>query len=175
MTGSARARSAMLRFLQLLYLMLPVYLANMAPPFSKYWHGWNHPISRPWLGDHKTVIGFALGVAVAVTATFAQSRIDWANGLINYDHWLALGLACGCGALGGDALKSFIKRRLGIAPGQSWIPADQLDFVLGGLIGLSFFAALDLTDVVVILVASFVGDIVINYLSFALGIRDSRW
>lgn len=106
---------------------------------------------------HKTVIGFALGVAVAVAATFAQSRIDWANGLVNYDHWLTLGLACGCGALGGDALKSFLKRRLDIAPGQSWDPGGSLDFVLGGLIGLSFFAPLDLTDVVVILVASLVG------------------
>jgi CDP-2,3-bis-(O-geranylgeranyl)-sn-glycerol synthase len=165
----------MLRFLQLVYLMLPVYLANMAPPFVKYWRGWNRPISRRWLGDHKTVIGFALGVAVAVAVTLAQSRINWAAGLVNYDQWLALGFSCGCGALGGDALKSFIKRRLGIAPGQSWIPADQLDFVVGGLVGLSFFVALDLTDVIVILVASLVGDIVVNHMSFQLGIRDTKW
>jgi CDP-2,3-bis-(O-geranylgeranyl)-sn-glycerol synthase len=164
----------MLRFLQLVYLMLPVYLANMAPPFVKYWRGWNHPISRRWLGDHKTVMGFAFGVAAAVAVTFAQSQI-WADGLVNYDHWLALGFACGFGALGGDALKSFIKRRIGIAPGVSWIPADQLDFVVGGLVGLSVFVALDLTDVVVILVASFVGDMVVNHVSFQLGIRDTRW
>jgi CDP-2,3-bis-(O-geranylgeranyl)-sn-glycerol synthase len=165
----------MLRFLQLVYLMLPVYLANMAPPFVKYWRGWNRPISRRWLGDHKTVIGFALGVAGAVAATFAQSRINWKAGLVNYDQWLALGFTCGFGALGGDALKSFLKRQLGIAPGRSWIPADQFDFVLGGLAGLSFFVALDLTDVIVILVASFVGDIAVNHLSFQLGIRDTKW
>jgi CDP-2,3-bis-(O-geranylgeranyl)-sn-glycerol synthase len=165
----------MLRFLQLVYLMLPVYLANMAPPFAKYWHGWNRPISRRWLGDHKTVIGFALGVAVAVAVTFVQSRIDWNAGPANYDHWLPLGFACGCGALGGDALKSFIKRRLRIAPGQAWIPADQLDFVFGGIAGLSFFVTLNLTDILVILVASFVGDIAVNHLSFRLGIGDTKW
>jgi len=165
----------MLRLLQLIYLMLPVYLANMAAPFVKYWRGWNRPISRRWLGDHKTVIGLALGVAVAVAATFIQSRINWNASPVNYDQWLALGLACGFGALGGDALKSFIKRRLGIAPGRPWIPADQLDFVLGGLAGISFFVTLSLVDIVVILVASLVGDIAVNHASFRLGIRDTKW
>jgi len=30
--------------------MAPAYLANMTPPFMKYWKGWNPPISRRWLG-----------------------------------------------------------------------------------------------------------------------------
>jgi len=50
-----------LHVLQLIYLMLPAYLANMAPPFTRFWPGWNRPISRRWLGDHKTVVGFAQG------------------------------------------------------------------------------------------------------------------
>ena len=65
----------MLRLTQLIYLMLPVYFSNMAPPFVKYWPGWNRPISRRWLGDHKTVVGFVLGVAVATMTAFAQSLI----------------------------------------------------------------------------------------------------
>lgn len=165
----------MLKFLGLLYLMLPVYLANMAPPFVKFWHGWNPPLNRRWLGDHKTVLGFALGVAVAVGTTYLQSRIRWHASLVDYDHWLAIGLTCGFGALGGDALKSLIKRRFGIAPGQPWIPADQLDFVVGGLIGLSLFVTLGLVDVVLILAVSLVGDIVVNHVSFRLGIRDTKW
>ena len=132
----------MLRFAQLFYLMLPVYFANMAPPFVKYWSGWNPPISRRWLGDHKTVVGFLLGVTVATVITFIQSLIAWREGLTRYDQWLTLGLACGFGALGGDALKSLIKRRCGIPPGQPWIPADQLDFVIGGLVALSLFVTL---------------------------------
>ena len=69
------------RLVELAYLMLPAYLANMAPPFAKYWRGWNRPISRTWLGGHKTVIGFALGVLVGVLATYVQSRIDWSRTL----------------------------------------------------------------------------------------------
>jgi CDP-2,3-bis-(O-geranylgeranyl)-sn-glycerol synthase len=39
------------------------------------------------------------------------------------------------GTLGGDALKSFFKRQLDIPPGESWIPFDQVDYVLGGIAG----------------------------------------
>ncbi len=165
----------MLRFAQLFYLMLPVYFANMAPPFVKYWSGWNRPISRRWLGDHKTVVGFLLGVAVATVITFIQSLIAWREGLTSYDRWLTLGLACGFGALGGDALKSLIKRRCGIPPGQPWIPADQLDFVIGGLVALSLFVTLRPLDVALILAVSFLGDIGVNHLSFRLGIRNTKW
>jgi CDP-2,3-bis-(O-geranylgeranyl)-sn-glycerol synthase len=165
----------MLRLAQLFYLMLPVYFANMAPPFVKYWSGWNRPISRRWLGDHKTVVGFLLGVAVATVITFIQSQIAWGEGLTPYDRWLTLGLACGFGALGGDALKSLIKRRCGIPPGQPWIPADQLDFVIGGLVALSLFVTLQPLDVALILAVSFLGDIGVNHLSFRLGIRNTKW
>jgi CDP-2,3-bis-(O-geranylgeranyl)-sn-glycerol synthase len=165
----------MLRFAQLFYLMLPVYFANMAPPFVKYWSGWNRPISRRWLGDHKTVVGFLLGVAIATVITFMQSLIAWREGLTPYDRWLTLGLACGFGALGGDALKSLIKRRCGIPPGQPWIPADQLDFVIGGLVALSLFVTLQPLDVALILAVSFLGDIGVNHLSFRLGIRNTKW
>ena len=64
------------RLVELVYLMRPAYLANMAPPFVKYWRDWNRPISRTRLGDHKTVIGFALA-ALAMSLSLgasAQSR-----------------------------------------------------------------------------------------------------
>ncbi|HEX5285728.1 MAG TPA: CDP-archaeol synthase, partial [Polaromonas sp.] len=75
----------------------------------------------------------------------------------------------------GDSLKSFFKRRLGIAPGQRWIPFDQLDFILGGLVALSFFVRLDWIDIALICAISFVGDVLVNQLSFYLGIRETRW
>ena len=164
----------MLRFAQLMYLMLPVYMANMAPPFVRYWPGWNRPINSRWLGSHKTIVGFVAGVAVATMTTFLQSLVMWRGGLAQYDQWPALGLACGFGAMGGDTLKSLIKRRLGIVPGKPWIPADQLDFVAGGLVALSPFVTLRPVDVVLILAVSFLGDLGVNQLSFRLGIRDTK-
>ena len=165
----------MLHVLQLMYLMLPAYLANMAPPFMRYWPGWNRPISQRWLGDHKTVMGFCAGLVVAMVATFAQSRVNCDGGLLPYAHWPLLGLAFGVGAMGGDSLKSLLKRLRGIPPGRSWIPMDQLDFVVGSLLLIMPFANVTLLDIAIILIASFFGDIVVNHLSYALGIRDTKW
>ncbi|WP_027484935.1 hypothetical protein [Rhodanobacter sp. OR87] len=46
------------RLLQLAYFMLLAYCTNMAPPFTRYWRGWNRPIHERLLGSHKTVLGF---------------------------------------------------------------------------------------------------------------------
>lgn len=164
-----------MRLVQLLYLMLPVYLANMAPPFLKFWHGWNPPISDRLLGSHKTVLGFAAGIAVAVAVAFIQSRLRWEASLISPDDWLTAGIAAGFGAMAGDSLKSLFKRRLRIAPGQRWIPFDQLDFILGGLAALSFLVRLGWIDIALICVVSFVGDILVNQFSFYIGMKETRW
>jgi hypothetical protein len=37
--------TAMFRTVQFLYLLLPAFPANMAPPFVKYWPAWNRPTS----------------------------------------------------------------------------------------------------------------------------------
>jgi hypothetical protein len=44
--GVAGAESLPYRIAQLVSFMAPAYVANMAPLFSKYWKGWNAPISR---------------------------------------------------------------------------------------------------------------------------------
>ena len=161
--------------LQLLYFMAPAYVANMAPPLVRYWKGWNRPISRRWLGEHKTVIGFSIGVLAAVMATFIQSRVAWPEALIADDDWAALGLRFGIGAMAGDSAKSLVKRRLGIAPGSSWIPWDQLDFALGALALVWGRAALSWADVATILLLTVAGHILVNHLGYWIGIRDVRW
>ena len=160
--------------MELVWLMLPAYCANMAPPFVKYWQGWNRSISRTYLGDHKTIVGFALGIVAGIVTAFLQSLFEFTS-LWKPGDWLAVGLMIGAGAMCGDAIKSFFKRRIGIVPGERWIPADQLDFVVGALIPLSVLVSLDWTDVQAILGFTFVADIVVNHASFHLGIRDTRW
>jgi CDP-2,3-bis-(O-geranylgeranyl)-sn-glycerol synthase len=160
---------------QLLYFMAPAYAANMAPPFVRYWSGWNRPISRRWLGAHKTVVGFGLGVLAAVTVTFIQSRLAWEGALVASGHWAALGLRFGAGAMIGDAAKSFAKRRAGVAPGDRFIPWDQIDFVLGALALVWGAAALSGADVVTIVLLSVAGHVLVNHLGYWLGIRDVKW
>jgi CDP-2,3-bis-(O-geranylgeranyl)-sn-glycerol synthase len=164
------------RLLELVYLVLPAYCANMAPPFVKYWRGWNRPIHKAWLGDHKTVMGFAFGVVTGVLIAYAQTQLEVGVDLLwQRDAWLAVGLAQGLGTMAGDTLKSFFKRRVGIAPGRPWVPVDQLDFVIGALIPLALLVPLSATDILAILALTLVGDIAVNHVAFYLGIRDTKW
>ena len=167
--------SALYRLMQLLYFMLPAYAANMTPPFLKYWKGWNPPIARQSLGSHKTVLGFASGVCAAVVVVFIQSVVPWDGRLVAYEGWLGLGLRFGVGAMAGDSLKSFVKRRVGVAPGEPWIPFDQVDFAIGALVLTLGRAALSWLDWTVILVFSAGAHVVVTRFAYRLKIRDAKW
>jgi CDP-2,3-bis-(O-geranylgeranyl)-sn-glycerol synthase len=155
--------------------MAPAYAANMAAPLTRYWRGWNRPISARWLGSHKTVIGFAAGLLGALATSFGQHAIGYDTRILDGDNWVDLGLRFGLGAMGGDSAKSFFKRRLGIPAGRPWLPFDQLDFVLGALIVVAPRATLALGDVIIVLALSFGGHVAVNHAAYWLGIRDVKW
>ena len=164
-----------MRALQLVYFMAPAYVANMLPPFLAHWRGWNPPISERWLGSHKTVLGFALGVLGGVATTYLQAQIGWGSAIGVERGWLELGLRFGIGAMAGDAVKSLFKRRAGIAPGRPWIPFDQIDFVVGALLLVWAGADLRWWDVPLILLFSAVGHVLVNHVGYAVGVRQSPW
>lgn len=168
-------RDTLVRLLQLAYFMAPAYCANMAPPFTRMWRGWNRPIHERWFGAHKTVVGFGIGVIAGVLATAAQVSIGARFLLFDPRYWIPFGLAFGFGAMAGDTAKSFIKRRLRIAPGASWVPFDQLDFAIGTLLLVAPAVDLSVGDVLTILLMTFVGDIAVNRLAFRLGIKKYPW
>jgi CDP-2,3-bis-(O-geranylgeranyl)-sn-glycerol synthase len=163
------------RVTQLLYLMAPAYLANMTPPFTRFWTGWNRPISERWLGSHKTVVGAVAGVIVAMITALLQARIGWRGSSVDYGRWPLVGVLLGVGAMVGDAVKSYFKRRMGMPPGARWVPADQLDFVIGALVLIAPLARLTWLDVATTLGVSFVGDLAVNQVAFRLGVRDTKW
>lgn len=167
--------AALYRVAQLVYVMAPAYAANMAPPFVKYWPWWNRPISTRWLGAHKTVIGFVSGVLISIGVVCVQHRLRWSGWLVHDPPWLTLGVLFGIGAMGGDALKSAVKRRIGIPPGGRWVPVDQLDFVGGALALVWPFVDITGIDVAVVLVVSFAGHVAVDHVAYWVGIRDSKW
>lgn len=178
--------------LQCLYFMLPAYIANMAPVFAeklgvlkflarsvdggKRWKG------RPILGDHKTWRGFVVGVAMAIAVIWVQYFLYSIPvfkdlSLINYSEinlWL-LGILLGFGALFGDLIKSFFKRRVGVLPGRPWIPFDQIDFALGALIFVNFIFRPPWTLVFIVLLVTPVLHILANRLGYLLKIRNTKW
>lgn len=124
------AGSALLPGLQLLLVLAA---ANVAPLAARHWlkQRWDAPIDaglrfvdgRPLLGPSKTWRG--VGAAVAAAAAAA-----WVLGIP-----AGIGALLGAGAMAGDALASFTKRRLGLAsssraPGLDQVPEALLPLLL---------------------------------------------
>ena len=94
------------------------------------------------LGNHKTLRGFFIGTISSIIGVYLQLILihlipEITFGLmINYDNVnpIYLGFVLGFGALLGDSVKSFFKRRRGLVPGQSWIFFDQVDYIVGGIL-----------------------------------------
>ena len=168
----------MVSFLQLLYLMIPAYLANMAPPVLAKHSPWNAPMDFGLsvggiriFGSHKTWAGFAIGVLVALLAGFILSKAYWPFEFSAL-AWSAL---VGVGALLGDAVKSFFKRRIGVTPGKPWIPFDQIDYTVGALaLGSIVFFPGWLNAFLVVFISAF-GHIATNHIGYWLGVRDVKW
>ncbi len=124
-----------------LWYFLPVLIASQ---FIGFFRKINlplmaKPINKNWFGQNKTWGAYYAGAIGAILAIYLQRQIPaWnsAIGLFDYsrnDLWL-VGLRFGVGAVLGDHIKSFIKRRRGIYPGVSWFPWDQIDATVGGII-----------------------------------------
>ncbi len=126
--------------------MLPVYTANNCATLF----GGGSPIDggrllgdgKRILGDNKTYRGFILGTACGIATGLVQAiaapyLLPSLSGLLSADAFIilppAMAIAMPLGALTGDAVKSFFKRRLGFKEGSMLPVADQLDFIVGSL------------------------------------------
>lgn len=163
-----------------LLFFLPALAANQCPGLTaKLNLPGNRPISRYWLGENKTWHAFytaALGSLLVIYAERWFIPNNWA--LFDYnrrDLWL-VGLAFGIGAVLGDHTKSFLKRRIGLKPGEPWWPFDQLDFVVGSLV-----VAMPLTGWIGIGRVLAISTVVLaihpigNRVSYRLGLRRVPW
>jgi len=113
-----------------LKLIFPAYCANAIPVIM----GGGKPLDfnkkfcdgRPIFGANKTFRGFFAGLFIGSFVGFLESQV--------FGYHIMFGFVTTLGALFGDLIKSFFKRRLGMPPGSSLPIADQLDFVVGALL-----------------------------------------
>ncbi|MDP3765790.1 MAG: CDP-archaeol synthase [Nanoarchaeota archaeon] len=169
------------------YLMLPAYFANMAPVMVKKINLFVFPIdfnkqvgNKPVLGKNKTFRGLIFGVIFAIIVAYFQFLLYGVGSFknisfIDYKNWPLFGFLMGFGALSGDLVKSFFKRRLGIKPGARFVPFDQTDFVVGALVFITPIFDLTLSIFVIALLLSFILHIIVNHLAFYLKIRNEKW
>ncbi|MFB6119469.1 CDP-2,3-bis-(O-geranylgeranyl)-sn-glycerol synthase [Halosegnis sp.] len=129
------------------WAMLPAYVPNNAAVLV----GGGTPIDagrsyggRRLLGDGKTWRGTAggtlAGVLLAGLLNLGRPAIAGATGLDLPGFPPAAAVALAAGAMAGDILASFLKRRTGRERGASFPGLDQLDFVAAALV-LAFLVA----------------------------------
>lgn len=173
------------------WFMLPAAAANAAPIFSARLPGlreWNSRIDlgrqfhgQPLLGSHKTWRGLLSGVAVSTLVLWLEQLLavhtGWAQSFLGSVDYAALpvlllGPLFGLGALGGDAIESFFKRRRGTKSGKSWFPFDQLDYIAGALLVSLPFVILSLRQYVLIVVIWFGVHLAGSYAGWRVGLKD---
>lgn len=171
-----------MEIIKLFYFILPIYFANMAPVFLGKLNFFTTPIDfgikwnkKRILGDHKTWKGLIGGTLAAMIIAFVQSSFTTGLELYDYSQPLLFGFLLGLGALIGDAIKSFFKRKINIKPGQPWIPFDQIDYSVGALLFVSPLYFVGWLNSFVIIFFSFLLHVLANHLGYYLGIRKLKW
>lgn len=173
-----------------LWFLMPAGAANMAPVLAKKW-SWLGSLDRPvdagrsWrghrlLGDHKTWRGFAAGWLLALGFTLMQFWLYDASQSVRNFYLIDISsinpiiwaTALTLGALGGDAIKSFFKRQIGVAPGKNWVPFDQLDYVIGTLIVVSLIIDMPIRFYVIGLVLGLFLHPLVNLLGWVLQLKE---
>lgn len=172
------------------WFLLPAAIANAAPvfgtviPFVKHW---NAPIDggRSFRGErifgaHKTWRGLISGIIAATLVLWLQQLLvehtAWAQylaGPVDYAALpiLLLGPLFAIGALGGDAIESFFKRQRGIKSGGTWIPFDQIDYIIGAILVSLPFVILSIPQYIWMLIVWFVMHLLFSYTGWLMGLK----
>jgi len=179
--------SLALATLGVLYFFVPAFLANMAPVLiGKRLATLAVPLDFGAslggiriFGDHKTWRGLIMGVVTGALAFLLQRELhhaEIARALALYDYGalpVLTGAWLGLGAILGDAVKSFFKRRVGIAPGQPWLGPDEIDFYVGAAAVAACLVPLPLVPFLLSVPVVIAGHVLSNVIAWALGLKDA--
>lgn len=157
--------------IEALKFIFPAYCANAIPVITgggypmdfgrKYWDG------RPIFGKNKTFRGFFSGLVVGTAVGSIET--------IFFGYPVLFGLLLSLGALFGDLTGAFVKRRLGLAPGDLLLIVDQVDFIVGAIL-LSFPLQIVYWELVVtVLIITPPIHILTNFAAYKLGLKSNPW
>ena len=170
-----------------IWAMLPAYIPNNVAVLA----GGGHPIDggrtlddgNRILGDGKTWRGTAVGTAAGVAVALLLNRIHpFISSIVAADPFpVAAAVSLSFGAMLGDILASFLKRRTGRQRGAVFPGVDQLDFVVVSLVLTAivatgwFLDTFTLSVVVAIIALTPLLHIGTNALAYAVGLKDEPW
>jgi len=177
-------------FLRAIWLMLPAYITNASAAFF----GGKIPIDRGifWgktrlLGDGKTYEGIfkgfscGFGIGIFQQLFFCDYIKLQMPSFGPFPTFLVTLFCLSAGAMLGDMLGSFIKRRLGLKRGASLPLVDQLDFVGGAWLLLFLFArdwfvkTFSLEIIIAVIIITPLLHLLTNYIGFKIGRKEVPW
>jgi len=170
-----------------LYFILPAYFSNgaglvfgggMPVDFGK-----SDSTGNRWIGDGVTWRGLIGGTVIGIITGAVQGYFgpqilaEFGDYIItpiitNIPQGILIGFLLGFGALLGDAIGSFLKRRLGIGRGKPAPILDQLDFLIVALILVSFVVKLNWLFVIIAIVLTLAIHLIANSAAYLLGMKD---
>jgi len=158
-----------------IWIILPAYIANM----TACTFGGGKPLDlnkkfidgKRIIGDGVTVRGTLSGIFFgAVTAVLQSFFSDY-----TVKFSLLLGFLMGLGAILGDLVESFFKRRINLKQGDPLPLFDQLDFIFGALILSRPLLHLSLQTIFIILFITPVLHFSTNYVGYKLKLKEVPW
>lgn len=166
------------------YFTLPAYIGNTFPiligQVLKLPGG--RPINTKIFGAHKTWRGFYTAYLGAlftlITQFYFQSIPFFAEiSLLDYQqiNLFFYAFLFGVGAMTGDLIKSFFKRRIGIKSGDPWFPFDQLDLIIGALLFLAPFYLLPGKYILILVIITPLLHFLTNLTAYFLKIKKVWW
>ena len=176
------------------YFFLPAYFTNMTPPLMKkagLFNFLDKPVDfgkkffgKPILGSHKTWRGVICGIFVGFLITLFQKYLYQFPtfqeiSILDYNqiNIFFLGLIIPSGAIFGDLLFSFIKRRISLKPGAKFLPFDQTNYVIGVAFFTFLFSKFNIKIEVwlTLFILTFFLHIIFNRIGYLLHLHNAKW
>jgi CDP-2,3-bis-(O-geranylgeranyl)-sn-glycerol synthase len=169
-----------------LWIMLPAYLPNSAAAVL----GGGRPVDggrnfrdgKRIFGDGKTWRGLFLGILAGILIGSVQIGVrEYFTLLTLPELTFPVVVILAAGALLGDLVKSFFKRRLGKDRGAKWLIVDQYDFVIGAFVLLLLlqyeWVVATVTPLMVlwIIIMTPLLHRVVNIIGYLAGVKDVPW
>ncbi len=162
--------------LQALYFFLPAYASNIAPVIFRKINIFPQCVHQRLFGKNKTWGGLLYGALFGTLVFYVQQHLSFQPVLIDYTQQsLFFGFLLASGAIIGDLIKSFFKRRLGKKEGAHWFPFDQIDYVAGALLFIALLYLPPFNIIITLFILAPVLHYTTNYIGFFLGLKKVKW
>lgn len=181
----------------MIWLFAPAGFANIFASMSRHIPGTSwmaKPIDfgitidgDPLLGKNKTFRGLFFGVLAAVLIgvglQLVYENVEFIQNIVKIPEIIEGGYSsfnviifsflAGFGALVGDMVESFFKRRVGVESGKPWFPFDQIDFIIGSIALTFAYLQISFTSYAVYLLGFFLLHLSIKYIGFLIGVEKA--